>query len=29
MIEIMESMGDGEQGSEVARTRVRVLKQFL
>ncbi|KAG7135855.1 hypothetical protein HYQ46_008839 [Verticillium longisporum] len=29
MIEIMKIMGDGEQGSDVARTRVVVLEEFL
>ncbi|CRK42395.1 hypothetical protein BN1723_000804 [Verticillium longisporum] len=29
MIEIMRIMGDGEQGSDVARTRVVVLEEFL
>ncbi|KJR87129.1 zn 2cys6 transcription factor [Sporothrix schenckii 1099-18] len=29
MVEIMRIMGEGEQGSEVARTRVKVLSEFL
>jgi hypothetical protein len=29
MIQIMKIMGEGEQGSEVARTRVAVLSEFL
>ena len=29
MVEIMRIMGEGEQGSEVARTRVKVLGEFL
>ncbi|CAK7212414.1 hypothetical protein SBRCBS47491_001455 [Sporothrix bragantina] len=29
MVEIMRIMGEGEQGSEVARTRVKVLLEFL
>ncbi|KAI1074982.1 fungal-specific transcription factor domain-containing protein [Whalleya microplaca] len=29
MIQIMKIMGDGDQGSEVARTRVTVLSEFL
>ncbi|TLS31364.1 hypothetical protein PpBr36_02914 [Pyricularia pennisetigena] len=29
MIEIMKIMGDGENGSEVARTRVQVLSEYL
>ena len=29
MIQIMRIMGEGEQGSEVARTRVNVLSEFL
>ncbi|CAK7227377.1 hypothetical protein SCUCBS95973_006522 [Sporothrix curviconia] len=29
MVEIMRIMGEGEQGSEVARTRVKVLCEFL
>jgi hypothetical protein len=29
MIQIMQFMGEGEQGSEVARTRVQVLSEFL
>jgi len=29
MIEIMQIMGEGDQGSEVARTRVNVLSAFL
>jgi hypothetical protein len=29
MMQIMQIMGEGEQGSEVARTRVQVLKGFL
>lgn len=29
MMQIMEIMGKGEQGSEVARTRVQVLSEFL
>ncbi|TLD16783.1 uncharacterized protein PgNI_01787 [Pyricularia grisea] len=29
MIEIMKIMGDGENGSEVARTRIQVLSEYL
>ncbi|KAI1877045.1 uncharacterized protein JN550_001117 [Neoarthrinium moseri] len=29
MIQIMQAMGEGKQGSEVARTRVTVLSEFL
>ena len=29
MIAILHAMGDGENGSEVARTRVQVLNEFL
>jgi hypothetical protein len=29
MIQIMQVMGEGEQGSETARTRVEVLREFL
>ncbi len=29
MIQIMKAMGEGDQGSEVARTRVTVLSEFL
>jgi len=29
MIQIMRIMGEGEQGSETARTRVDVLSEFL
>ncbi len=29
MIEIMRVMGEGDHGSEVARTRVQVLAEFL
>ena len=29
MIQIMQDMGTGEQGSEVALTRVQVLREFL
>lgn len=29
MIQIMQIMGDGEQGSDVARTRVRVLQELV
>lgn len=29
MIQIMELMGEGDQGSEVARARVQVLKDLL
>jgi hypothetical protein len=29
MIQILEKMGDGAEGSEVARTRVQVLAAYL
>ena len=29
MVQIMQLMSDGEQGSETARTRVQVLSEFL
>jgi hypothetical protein len=29
MMEIMQLMGEGDQGSEVALTRVQVLSEFL
>jgi hypothetical protein len=29
MIQIMQAMSDGEQGSQTARTRVQVLSEFL
>lgn len=29
MIQIMQIMGEGDQGSETARTRVDVLQEFL
>lgn len=29
MVQIMQLMSDGEQGSETARTRVLVLSEFL
>lgn len=29
MVQIMQLMSDGEQGSETAKTRVQVLSEFL
>jgi len=29
MIQIMQAMSEGEQGSQTARTRVQVLSEFL
>lgn len=29
MVQIMDRMGDGDIGSEVARTRAHVLSEFL
>lgn len=29
MIQIMQAMGDGDQGSQTVRTRVQVLSEFL